>query len=782
MYANESLRSLTAWTDDYRIGGYQFDSQPIRDAATPTHEIELAPCRDQRIRMVDVDGNGIEGVAFDIYTATPDPYYNYLGVVDDANLTTDANGEAVFHWFPDWLEVYRYAEPESDQWYIHEKAKLVDGTLVITLKPHVKRKQVMGTVVGEVGDRAGLTVQSRTFQGERENRSDHRYATTDDEGHFWIDVLPGATYLTFVTDPQQVSEYSENLVFDPETDKIDPPVLNLATGVVVKAKLTSGPNQTPIANQHVSFRNNHRYRWTENGEARSGSGGRSVSATTDADGIATVLMLPGQVKVMVYQNHWNATEFVDATDGGDNVVELHREISQPRQVSGCVISAEGVDATFAECELTIGAIDGKTTDERTLRTAKDGTFSFETVATKLGVAAITDDHRYAGTVIARDVSKPIVVKMIPTETFHGKLIDADGNPIASRTITAYVNLSDPNESQTSNPFGSISFPDSVRVMKTTTTTDEHGAYTIEGLPCFVIITIYAEGQDWELTEVYLEPNEERPVVTSQLQRVGDTPVNPGKPISQRWAGRLRDCRLGGYRPLAFVTDGSEAAKKFIDEKLMDYDHRPVLSHFMETIYQPDSASTNFAEKMAWAKPSAGDLAMIVYDDAGTELARTLIAIDDDKSVDRAIEFLRSNAPPEIDAEQAWDDAFALAKKTNRRVWARISGRYCGPCFRLARWLDDHHERLDQDFVMLKISETAPADVQDRLLRRKSAGIPFHAIFAADGTEIIDSRGRLGNIGSPSGFEGKRHLRKMLEAGCQHLATEQIDELVASVND
>ena len=73
----------------------------------------------------------------------------------------------------------------------------------------------------------------------------------------------------------------------------------------------------------------------------------------------------------------------------------------------------------------------------------------------------------------------------------------------------------------------------------------------------------------------------------------------------------------------------------------------------------------------------------------------------------------------------WDEAFAAAKQTNRKVWVRISQRYCGPCFMLARWLDDHKEIIERDYVLLKIDDVRDLhghEVAKRLTGGEGAGV------------------------------------------------------------
>ena len=104
---------------------------------------------------------------------------------------------------------------------------------------------------------------------------------------------------------------------------------------------------------------------------------------------------------------------------------------------------------------------------------------------------------------------------------------------------------------------------------------------------------------------------------------------------------------------------------------------------------------------------------------------------------------------------------------------------------MARWLDDQKEILEQDCVLLKIDDVRDLhgdEVAKRLTDGEHYGVPFHAIIDPDAKMLINSASTIGNIGHPSGFEGKKHLRKMLTETRSKLTGKQIDEIVASLND
>ena len=453
LYANERLDAFTAWTEDHRIGGYQFHRQPVRDREGLSHTIELHECRDQNVRIVDGDGKGIEGVEFTVQVATPAPYFNYLGVIDNATLTSNGRGEAVFRWFPDWTEVHHYAELRSDQWIIQEQGNSADGTLVVTLKRRsLQRTSVMGEVVlgetlGPKQDLAGLCVSATSFQAEHENQGDALRATTDGEGKFWVDVLPGSTYCWHVADPKLVSDYFTGVAFDPVTGGVAPPKLTLQQGVIATVRLTQGPERAPVVNEFVSFRNDHVFEWIEDGKTRRGGAGRNTRSTTDEHGVATAIVIPGAVEILVHQPDSRGSRVIEANDDGVNHLELHREVAHARRVTGRIVINEDSKTSLGDInsmsgELIVGAIDGGTQDHRTVPIAADGSFEFETSASKLGLCAFTKNRGAAGVMIARDLTQPILVKLLPTATLRGKLIDAEGMAVAGGRLTASVRVKD----------------------------------------------------------------------------------------------------------------------------------------------------------------------------------------------------------------------------------------------------------------------------------------------------------------------------------------------------
>ena len=263
-----------------------------------------------------------------------------------------------------------------------------------------------------------------------------------------------------------------------------------------------------------------------------------------------------------------------------------------------------------------------------------------------------------------------------------------------------------------------------------------------------------------------------------------------KPLAERFQSTLRDCALSGYQLMLILTDGSKGADDFANEHYISFENNKEVYGFMQLVVSNNKdhlepATAAFLEERHWSVPSAGHVIAFDIDANGNELVRQEIAFADKNAAESSARFIHQHALAADDAVAKWTAAFAEANRTNRRVWVRVSQRYCGPCFRLTRWLADQQKLLEKDYVMLKIDDFHDEhgkEVAQRVTDGREFGIPFHAIFDTSGKMIIDSNGPLGNVGYPSGFDGKKQLRKMLQTSRQNLTDAEIEQLIHSLPD
>jgi hypothetical protein len=78
-------------------------------------------------------------------------------------------------------------------------------------------------------------VEIDSFQGEEENYSDVVYATTEADGSFTAEVLPGATYCLCVEDERLVGNIIDLIPYELDTGKSNGAVLNVTEGEPVEA-------------------------------------------------------------------------------------------------------------------------------------------------------------------------------------------------------------------------------------------------------------------------------------------------------------------------------------------------------------------------------------------------------------------------------------------------------------------------------------------------------------------------------------------------------------------
>jgi Thioredoxin-like len=781
---SDKLIRLTAWTNDFRIGGYYFNRKPPRDPSGAKFTIELDKCRPQVVRIIDVAKKApIPDLDFALTVGTGPPDYQYVGQTPDCEMRTNGKGEAVYRWFPDWKTQGSYVEIRDPHWAKAGDAETVDGVIVFRLKRSRfdARKRVVGRIASTGTNLAGFAVEMWSFQGEEDHNSDVLYAFTDESGAFAADYLPGSTYCINVNDARSVSNIIDLIPYDPVTGKTSPPSLTISDGQPIEVAVTAGPAKAPVAHESVQLETRHEYSWRENGTAHNGRGGRRWWVTTNEQGKARTFAMPGQkINGSIYTPEWRSQVEADVTADGVTRLEFHRPVADARKITGRLLLPREVVAELSGAVVEIGSLDGETEERSSCKTNDKGEFSFESKASRIGIYARTKDRKAAGVARITELDRPLKLTLQPTNELRGQLLGIDDRPLKGRTVHAAVSVG-------KFEFAKL-FPTNFEAAAFDAVTDEQGNYSFSGLPCETPINLGLKSDvphhDTMLDEIYLLPEETRPRMVSRLGR-------PTRSVSfaERYEGILRDCRLSNFGAMLILYRPDGGAKQFVTANFMSHDTTKEVYAFMQIDAslggKSGSAIMTFARSKNWPLPENGKVFALVMDPAGHELGRIEIDLKDPAGPKRVADFIRQHAPAAADAREKWDEAFALARQSGRKVWARISQRYCGPCFRLTRWLDDEKTLLSQDYVFLKIDDVRDlhgVEVAERLTGHEGQGVPFQAIFDSNGKMLITSESPLGNVGHPSGYEGKKHLRKMLTTTRSRLTDQQLDAIVNSLSD
>ena len=119
------------------------------------------------------------------------------------------------------------------------------------------------------------------------------------------------------------------------------------------------------------------------------------------------------------------------------------------------------------------------------------------------------------------------------------------------------------------------------------------------------------------------------------------------------------------------------------------------------------------------------------------------------------------------------------------MWVIEGGPRCSPCFRLARWIEDHHATLDKDYVVVKLMGGVDEHVTEAIAGlpiKDGDGIPWFAFTEPDGTVLAISRGPHGQYRiSQLPSEGIRHFRQMLDRTVQRMTSDEVDRLIKSLS-
>ncbi len=785
---DQTLTQLTAWTEDFRIGGYGFNRTPARDPKEDEHVVELSSCRNLKMRFEDQSGNAVPGVDFLLHVGTPAPNFNHVGQTENTRMRTDSNGEALYRWFPDWKAHIFNAESTSDLWYIGNDITTVEGKVIfkLTRSKLAERKRVSGTVLSSGTGVGGFFVSAQSFQSDQEGHSDHLSTFTNEDGTFSVDVLPDATYCSFVVDSKWVSNIINLIPYQSVGDKIINPELTVSAGQQVEVLVTTGPDRNPYPNLGVSFETEYRYSFRDGDEKRNGNGGPRWFLTTDATGRIRTPANLGKLNVSVYSPLWQIRESHDVSMGQPTRITLHREIEAKLNVKGQLVLQTGLDARIDDAAITIGALGGNSRDSQTLKSDSTGAFAFETSASPVGVFARTKDGLASGMIVLMGLEHPIELTLSRTLDYAGQLIGADGKPSVGVGVIAKVRV-EGNQENTDNHFVGSSF----EATSLEAITDQQGNYKIFGVPSQMKVSLssvpLASSERREnLGDIWLEVNESRPIAVSKLGAAKAVETT----IATRFEKIFRDSKLLGFPVMVILSDKSKSAAEFVNANFVDYKSNQEVASYLQFVVIRDSGSmkdsdATFLKDHHWQLPSEGRVFACVFDAAGGEKGRLEVDVTENDAIEEVAAFISKHLPAKVDAKKKWEEAFAEATRTNRKVFARLGGRYCGPCFLLARWLDDHRELLERDYVMLKIDGYADENgliVANRITRGGTFGIPFFAIFDNDRALMIDSASPLGNIGFPSGYEGRKQIRKMLLATRSALSVGEVENIVASLRD
>lgn len=416
-------------------------------------------------------------------------------------------------------------------------------------------------------------------------------------------------------------------------------------------------------------------------------------------------------------------------------------------------------------------------DSAEARVSPDGRFEIAIDARELSVLAVDPEQRLSGFARLHQADSTVNLSLVATAIYSGALIDERGKPLAGKTLRLIV-------------------ADTGAAAEQDQLTDGQGRFRFEHVPANLPLELQikrdGDGRKGLGKRFFLQ-GEKRENTTVRLAATDSSGANSGaSKTSQDWLKErlqtlTRDARLSAMRGLVVLQ--GDASRQVADtvRQLLDFEEHHEILCYLPLVISPQRFESDAATitQLGWQRPQTGEIVLLAIAGDGRQVASQRIAIANvDSAVQGAKAFLKQHAPPARDARVLLKDAQRDAKKTGRRVWTVISGPRCGPCFRLARWMEEQQALLAKDYVVLKLMEGLDKgawEVSEELKQPITAGIPWMAITEADGTVLVTSDAPLGNTGFPTSFEDLRHLRNMLSCTAQRLTAEERESIVQSLS-
>ena len=555
-------------------------------------------------------------------------------------------------------------------------------------------------------------------------------------------------------------------------------------GTPVNVHVTRGPEHEPVVGAFVELQRDGKVVTpSEKKEKRPSVSTSPVRSwlRTNTDGWARGAIGLGEGHVRLASGNWQETHEIEVKSGDPIQVDFHRTWLGERHASGQLTQdgkAYHPPSTLVALAWMARTPGGPLQFEPKI--SPDGAVTVDFDAAGLSLLLIDRENHLSGFAQMGEKDAIFEVAMRPTAVYSGRLLDDAENPLSGRTLR--LTLRDNRDAEAIAP----------------ATTDGEGRFTFADVPSKVALQPHVERRSQADVELlsnqenrWFSPGEKQDEVLETYrvnERVDPIPVDTTSDrasLADSVGHTCQTARLGRMLGLAILRGDDSKAVTQLAGQIEDSDRSHAVLSYL-TLDVPADRLRREADALAkyrWPLPEAGEIVLAVLDGQQQTLATKRIdSRDEAAALKAADELLSTHLPPRLDAPTLIAESRQAAHASGRRVLVVEGGPRCGPCFRLARWIDEHHALLEKDFVIVKLMQALDGNLEKALseLHRTEGRIPWMAITEPDGKLLVTSDGPLGNIGMPSSIEQVRHFREMLEKTRRHLTQGELDQLVDSL--
>lgn len=715
---------------------------------------------------------------------------------------TNERGETVFDWLPAWQQ-----QPIT-LWAIHKDFARQPITIDPQQLEQGQARAVLYRLVditGSVRDAAGQPVAGVNIHAVGAGYSLDSFrtvATSAADGTYTLKVSPHQIYLLIATDSagRRAASRDGLVVFPGQPlSGID---LQLQAATRVFGRVTIGGDKAPLKGQRVTLQQRGKSLLELKDVALPNpTGSRKLvqpltasAATTDDNGRFEFWVGPGSYDLRgPDQAQWPVFA---VTDQRELEINFHADRPDSGLLRGRVVTGDpprGVSRAIVEL------IERSTRARSRLQpeiTDDDGQFQLTRGRFPSVVYARDDQRSLAGMIEIGADDEQVVLAIAPTATVTARFLDPQRQPLPAGGDILYgvrVHLGD-NRAPFQWRFGGV-----VKV-------EEGGRATFSGLVVGAKYDIVRRGMDensWQTITSFTPeepgahdigtiPLQPDPLPAAELTLAKRIDLAFHKPLAARERLRavLADIKLSHQHGLVTLADPAAELTASLYKAYFEHAQvRQTLYDFrtlaIPTVGERAAEAAELATDLGLPPTTANSPRIAIVNAEGNVLAWTsvadLIAEGGIVSPDRLLAFLQPHAPARLDARQLLEDALARARAENKRVLVQQTATWCGPCWLLSRFLDQHRPIWEKDYIWVKIDERweHAREVIDPLRRGAEGGIPWMAILNAEGQVLVTSNGPDGeNVGFPSASEpnGIRHFVRMFQTTAQRLTDDDLARL------
>jgi beta-lactamase regulating signal transducer with metallopeptidase domain len=709
---------------------------------------------------------------------------------------TNERGSLTFDWIPRWQEQPVTIWPQAKE-FARERGSYDprSGNGEVTLRLN-RLVPIRGKVITPDGKpAAGILV---SLVGAGNDHDDFREAIRSGaDGTFEVLAAPNKVYLLIVQETRWAAVPVTGFALWP-----DQPVQNLEfrlrPSTRIHGRVTVGPDEKPVAGLRITS-----YQFGADAHNLPGvalpnpqNDNRWIQPTlfhhakTGADGRYEFFVGPGNFDIR--GPNQNKIEKFEIHDETEKTFDFHMTRPETGILKGLVVTGDSrtpvVGAKVHGIERWhFGGDFRATTDEH-------GRFEVERNLHPATIHAANADGSLAGLTEIDSDTRLMIITLKPVSNATGILLDEATNaPLADQELVVgvQVHMGDRN-APFRTEFGG------------TTRSDAQGRFRVERLVQggnYRISRTLIAGQSWSQVETFTpdKPGDiDLGTIIVKPQRVYKPPTlaeritqafTSNKTPLERFAAALPDAKLARLRILMLLADpDGHATTQFMK---LRYEHESVRTAFNDfRLIAVNSAPGHsddaklLAERFGKHRQTGLSTFFVIVADADGNLVDTAEAgnlMDGGEiSPEKLLLFLQKHTLSPLDAKVLYHEALEQAKRENKRVILQETATWCGPCWKLSRFLDTHRKIWEPDYLWIKMDHrwTGARELMKTLRGDATAGVPWWVIVDAEGKTLTTSNRPSGeNIGFPSTAEAIQHFQTMFEQTAQRLSPEQIQSLV-----